>query len=261
VGCGQNPKYHSYPVFEHVIKAADAACGLTEDPIVRFAALCHDLGKAPTRAVRPNGDGPNDVSFHNHEIVSTKLTYAFMKRMKFPKRFTEDVIALVRMHQYKYDRDWTDKAVRRFIRNVGITRADLEDLENHPQFQVRMADRMGNKLKEHLPVTIKQKDFQRRLTEVYENSAAHSLRDLKVNGRDIMEKFGVPPGPSVGKVIAYLFDAVETEPQRNNRDDLFRLADMFLKEEESGSNQSDRSRSEEDHADRSSSELSEGTTE
>ncbi len=243
VGCGQNPKYHSYPVFEHTIKAADAACELTDRLDVRFAALCHDLGKASTRALRPNGDGPNDVSFHNHEIVSCKLAFAFMKRLKFPKKFTEEVIALVRMHQYKYDRDWTDKAVRRFIRNIGLTKADLEDLEQHPQFLVRMADRMGNKLKESLPVTVKQRDFQRRIIEVYESSAAHSLRDLKVNGRDIMEHFDVPSGPSVGKVIAYLFDMVETNPKINNRDDLFRLAEKFLKEEESGSDQANRSSS------------------
>lgn len=251
VGCGQNPKYHSYPVFEHVIKAADAACGLTEDLAVRFAALCHDLGKAPTRALRPNGDGPDDVSFHNHEIVSCKLTYAFMRRLKFPKKFTEDVIALVRMHQYKYDRDWTDKAVRRFIRNIGLTRSDLEDLEHHPQFIVRMADRMGNSLKADLPVTIKQRDFQRRIIEVYENSSAHSLRDLKVNGRDIMERFDIPAGPSVGKIVAYLFEVCEEDPKSNNRDDLFRLAGEFLKENNSGSTNTDRSRSN----------LSEGTAE
>jgi hypothetical protein len=147
------------------------------------------------------------------------------------------------MHQYKYDRDWTDKAVRRFIRNIALTKADLEDLEQHPQFLVRMADRMGNKLKESLPVTVKQRDFQRRIIEVYENSAAHSLRDLKVNGRDIMERFDVPSGPSVGRVVAYLFDVVEESPKLNNRDDLFRLAGEFLKEEESGSNQVDIRRS------------------
>lgn len=239
VGCGQNPKYHSYPVFEHLIYATDAACSLTDRLDVRFGALSHDLGKAPTRALRPGGDGPDDVSFHNHEIVSTKLTYNFMTRMRFPKKFVEEVVALVRHHQYKYDRAWTDKAVRRFIRNLELTRSDLEDLENHPQFLLRMADRMGNKLKAHLPVTQKQRDFQERIVSVYESSSAHSLRDLKVNGRDVMERFEVPAGPVVGRVIKYLFEVVEDSPELNNREALLNLAERFLKEEIGGDYKSD----------------------
>ena len=230
VGCGQNPKYHSYPVFEHVIYATDAACSLTDNLTVRFGALCHDLGKAPTREVRPGGDGPDDVSFHNHEIVSTKLTFNFMKRMKFPKDFTEAVIHLVRWHQYKYDRTWTDKAVRRFIRKTGIERADLDDMDNHPQFQLRSADRMGNELKASLPITPKQRDFQRRIREVYEKSSAHSLRDLKVNGSDIMEAFQLPASPLIGSVVRHLFDTVEENPELNTKEQLIKLAQKFIKE-------------------------------
>jgi tRNA nucleotidyltransferase/poly(A) polymerase len=239
VGCGQNPKYHSYPVFEHVIMAADAACSLTDRLDIRFGALCHDLGKAPTRALRPNGDGPDDVSFHNHEIASTKLTFAFMKRLRFSKKFTDDVIALVRHHQYKYDRAWTDRTVRKFIRTVGITKADLDNLENHPQFILRMADRMGNELKAHLPITDKQRDFQERIRKVYESSSAHSLRDLRVNGRDIMEHLDIPPSPLVGDIVKYLFGVVEEKPGLNDKSNLLRIARDFLEERvEEGSNDS-----------------------
>ncbi len=231
-GKGQNPKHHSYNVFDHLIYAVDAACGLTKDPKVRYAALCHDLGKAPTRAVKPGGDGPDDVSFHNHEVVSTRLAFAFFNRYRYPKKFTEEVIALVRQHQYKYDREWTDKAVRRFIRTVGITKADLGDLDNHPLFLLRQADRMGNEFKAHLPITQKQGDFQKRLIEVYEQSSAHSLRDLKVNGRDLMDRFELEASPTIGKTIAYLFDVVEETPSLNTKEDLLRLAKEFLREQE-----------------------------
>jgi len=240
IGKGQNPKYHSYPVFEHLIYATDAACGITERLDVRFGALFHDLGKAPTRAVRPGGDGPDDVTFHNHEIVSTKLAFAFMKRLRFPKEFTEQVIHLVRHHQYKYDREWTDKAVRRFIRNCGINRADLEDLDNHPQFLLRQADRMGNELKAHLPITQKQRDFQARIRKVYEESSAHSLRDLKLNGDDLQKEFGLRPGPAIGKVIRHLYSAVEETPAMNNRDALLAEARRFLEEAAHGDNPTDR---------------------
>lgn len=230
VDCGQNPKYHSYPVFEHLIYATDAACTISDRLDVRFGTLCHDLGKAPTREVRPGGSGPNDVSFHNHEIVSTKLTYNFLRRLRFPKEFIEGVVHLVRWHQYKYDRTWTDKAVRRFIRNCGIERKDLDVLDLHPQFLVRQADRMGNALKAHLPITQKQKDFQARIREVYDNSSAHSLRDLKVNGSDVMEAFSLSASPVVGAVIRYLFDAVEDNPELNTREQLLALARKFVEE-------------------------------
>ena len=239
IGCGQNPKHHSYPVFEHLIYATDAACGLSKDMEVRFSALCHDLGKASTRAVKPGGSGPDDVSFHNHEIVSTRLTFQMLSRLRFPKDFTERVIHLVRHHQYKYDREWTDKAVRRFIRNCGIVRDDLGSLDTHPQFLLRQADRMGNELKVNLPITQKQRDFQRRIQAVYEKSSAHSLRDLKLNGKDIMEHFKIDASPVVGQVIKFLFDAVEETPQLNNRDDLLSLAEKRLKEVACGSAQAD----------------------
>ena len=235
IGCGQNPKYHSYPVFEHLIYAVDAACSLTNRLDVRFGALCHDLGKAPTRALRPGGTGPNDVSFHNHEIVSTKLAYVFLKRLKFPKDFIEQIIHLVRHHQYKYDRAWTDKAVRRFIRNCGIVKSELEDLDNHPQFLLRQADRMGNELKAHLPITKKQHDFQGRIRKVYAESSAHSLRDLKLNGDDLQKEFGLTPGPIIGDTVRHLFEVVEENPAANNRSELVKIAGKFLEEAAHGS--------------------------
>ncbi|MCI0528627.1 MAG: HD domain-containing protein, partial [Nitrospira sp.] len=239
VGCGQNPKYHSFPVFEHLIYATDAACSITDRLDVRFGTLCHDLGKAPTRAVRPGGAGPDDVSFHNHEIVSTKLTYSFMRRLRFPKEFIEEVVHLVRHHQYKYDRLWTDKAVRRFIRNAGIHREHLGDLDNHPQFLLRQADRMGNTMKAHLPITDKQKDFQNRIREVYNTSSAHSLRDLQVDGEAIKTEMGIPAGPEVGRIIRFLFDLVEEKPDLNNRESLLREARKFLEENPNGNYQAD----------------------
>lgn len=245
IGCGQNPKYHSYPVFEHLIYATDAACSISNDLAVRFGALCHDLGKAPTRQVRPNGDGPNDVSFHNHEIISTKLAYNFLRRLRFTKDFTEEVIHLIRWHQYKYDRTWTDKAVRRFIRKCGIVQAELADMDHHPQFLLRQADRMGNELKAHLPITQKQRDFQARIREVYAKSSAHSLRDLKINGSDIMVEFQLPASPLVGNLMRHLFKSVEENPELNTRERLVELSRKFIKEVEDDRNhQTDPGRSE-----------------
>ena len=232
VDCGQNPKHHSYPVFEHSLYAADAATQITDSLEIRWSALCHDLGKAPTRQVKPGGDGPNDVSFHSHEIVSTNLTYSLLTRLRFPNEFVRGVVGLVRNHQYKYDRTWTDKAVRRFIRKCGIVEKDLENLEQHPQFLLRQADRMGNALKAHLPVTQKQRDFQERIVKVFGESSAHSLQDLKISGKDLIDTFDLSPSPLIGKTMKYLFEWVEEDPKLNTYKGLIRAAEEFIKTQE-----------------------------
>lgn len=227
VGCGQNPKYHSYPVFEHLITAADAACSLTDRLDVRFAALCHDLGKAPTREVRPGG-GPDDVSFHNHEIVSTRLTYEWMTQWEMPHDLTQSVVRLVRYHQYKYDRTWTDKAVRRFIRDAEIVPEDLRDLDLHPQFLLRQADRMGNALKASVPITDKQRDFQERIRRVLQEQIESEGKRLAVTGAEIREKFNLPAAPIISQVMKHLHTEVEKNPELNEPDKLFATAKDFL---------------------------------
>ncbi len=107
-------------------------------------------------------------------------------------------------------------------------------MDVHPQFLLRMADRMGNQLKAHLPITQKQRDFQARIREVYEKSSAHSLRDLKVNGNDVMKEFQLPASPLIGRVVRHLFETVEENPELNTRDQLVELAQRFIKEVEDG---------------------------
>jgi tRNA nucleotidyltransferase (CCA-adding enzyme) len=107
----------------------------------------------------------------------------------------------------------------------------LDNLEDHPQFLLRMADRMGNKLKAHLPITDKQRDFQDRIIKVYHDSSAHSLRELAVDGEEIKRELGLEPGPKVGKIIRFLFEAVEENPRLNNSKELLEIARTFLEEE------------------------------
>ncbi len=96
---------------------------------------------------------------------------------------------------------------------------------------------MGNKLKAHLPVTPKQKDFQERIIEIYNASSAHSLRDLAMNGHDLMEAFELKPSPLIKAILAHLFEAVETNPTLNTKPQLRALAKRYIEENANGNYQ------------------------
>ena len=86
--------------------------------MLRLAALLHDIGKPRTRRFEPGGG----VSFHHHEVVGAKLTRARLRALRFPKDVVEDVSRLVELHLrfHGYGTgEWTDSAVRRYVRDAG----------------------------------------------------------------------------------------------------------------------------------------------
>jgi putative nucleotidyltransferase with HDIG domain len=214
-GVKQDKRFHKYDVFTHLLKACDSAPPYL---LLRIAALFHDIGKYSVRE-----EDKDRTKFHNHEMAGEIMARNMLTRLMYPKSFIEDVTFLIRKHMYNYDRKWTDRAVRRFIREVGITEKDLSNLEAIPLFQLRIADRKGNGLKRD-PVTKKQRDFEKRIRKCYKKSTALHLTDLKVNGYDLMREFGLPEGEAVGKVLHVLFEHVLEHPETNNRDKLIELA-------------------------------------
>ncbi|MCK5017465.1 MAG: HDIG domain-containing protein, partial [Candidatus Peribacteraceae bacterium] len=145
-GVEQNKKYHSYTVYEHCLKACDEC--VATDIRLRFSALIHDVGKPNTKGTNSNG-----ITFHKHEVVSTKMTKFIVSRLKFRKKDAQFVILLVANHMYQYDRVWKDSTVKRFIRRVGLTKNYIGCLDQFPLFQLRHADRRGRGLE---PLTRKQ---------------------------------------------------------------------------------------------------------
>jgi tRNA nucleotidyltransferase/poly(A) polymerase len=220
VGVAQDKRFHKYDVFTHLLKACDNAPSYL---LLRMAALLHDVGKYSVR----EEDG-NRIKFHNHEMAGEIMTRSMLTNLLYPKEFIEDVSFLVRKHMYNYDRKWTDRAVRRFIREVGITDKNVKNLEGIHLFQLRIADRKGNGLKRD-PVTQKQRDFEARLRKVYAESTALNIKDMKINGHDLMEKLDIPEGAGVGDLLEHLFEHVLEHPEDNKRGRLFELARSFIK--------------------------------
>lgn len=207
-GVSQN-KYHVYDVYYHSLYSCDAAPA--ERPVIRLAALLHDLGKIPTR--RAGDDG--EATFYNHEVVGTRMAKAVMKRLKFPAEDIQKVANLVNNHMFHYTDEWTDGAVRRFMRKV-----DLENLED--LFALRLADRRGNGQRDGLPAPIR--ELMRRIDTVIEEENAIKVTDLDINGHVIMQEFGVAPGPIIGKILNELLELVLDDPALNARDVLVERA-------------------------------------
>jgi tRNA nucleotidyltransferase (CCA-adding enzyme) len=199
-------RYHAYDVYFHTLYTVDAAP--REKPVVRLAALFHDVGKPATRAER---DG--EATFYNHQHESARLAAEAMTRLRYPNDTIEQVVHLVRHHMFDYRDEWTDAAVRRFVRAVGPDHiADLFDL--------RIADNVGNGTKVGFPHYLE--TFRARIEGVLSARAALRIRDLAVRGEDVMRELGVPPGPRVGKVLEGLLQEVLENPALNERERLLR---------------------------------------
>jgi len=165
-GVKQN-KYHKYDVYYHNLYSCDAAPQTR--PLIRLAALLHDIGKLPCRATGADGD----YTFYNHEIVGFRMTNRIMKRMKFSNDEIQEVGNLVVNHMFHYTDEWTDGAVRRFIRKVGVE--NIADL-----LLLREADRVGNGSRSGLAEPVYK--LRRRIDEIIEKENAMSIKDLSDKG-------------------------------------------------------------------------------
>ncbi|HSQ58900.1 MAG TPA: HD domain-containing protein [Acidobacteriota bacterium] len=200
-------RYHAYDVYFHTLFTCDAAP--REKPEVRLAALFHDVGKPATRVERAGGE----ATFYNHQFESARLTERAMTRLRFSRETTDRVVHLVKQHMFDYRPVWTDAAVRRFLRAVGPEHvADLFDL--------RIADNVGNGTKVGFPHYLG--ELTGRIEGILSAAHAFTIRDLAVDGRDVMRERRVPAGPAVGRILDQLLEEVIEHPERNDRPYLLR---------------------------------------
>lgn len=192
-------KHHTDNVWTHNLKTVQHCP--SKDPIVRLAALIHDIGKPET--AQKEG---KDRTFHNHEIAGAIIAKAIGQRLRFSKKDIDRLYRLVRWHQFTPDEKQTDKAIRRFIRRVGV--GNLQDI-----LDVRTGDRLGS----GVPQTSWRTElFKKRLIEVQKQP--FSIKDLKIDGNDIMKILNIKPGPEIGKILKQLFREVEEDKDRNTKD-------------------------------------------
>ncbi len=213
VGMDQN-KWHAFDVWKHGMECLDACVG---DPILRISALLHDVGKPATRAW---SDKTNDWTFYDHDVLGAEIAEPIATRLRFSNDEKARIVALVRHHLFHYSNEWTDAAVRRWMKRVGTDR--IADLYALNEADVRAK---GRDASEDLASLAALKVHVERVASA---GAALATRDLKINGRDLMTGLGMKPGPMIGKVLEALLELVLAEPELNERETLLRLAREIL---------------------------------
>ena len=206
IGFAQN-RFHRHDVYQHSLKSLKHARG---DGVFKFAVLIHDAGKPPTAEPGENGN-----TFYGHEQVSVQLADQAMSRLRFSRSDRQRVKDVIAQHMFHYQPEWTDGAVRRFVRKVGRER--LSDL-----WEMRRADCHGRGpgLREGLRDL---EAFRARVEETLRKDAALKVTDLAIDGHRVMESLGIGPGPRIGLLLEALLESVMDDPSRNNPEALCAL--------------------------------------
>lgn len=185
-------------VYDHTLQVLERAMALEDgepDLVLRMAALLHDIGKPRTRRKEPGGG----VSFHHHEVVGASMARRRLKALRFPKDVVNAVTLLtelhLRFHGYGSGSVWTDSAVRRYVTDAGDQLPRLHKL-------VR-SDCTTRNRRRAAALASAYDDLEARIAELAEKEELGRIRP-DLNGEQIMELLGVPPGPLVGKAYKHL---------------------------------------------------------
>lgn len=213
VGCTQN-KWHRFDVWGHAMACLDAC---KPDPILRVAALLHDVGKPRSRAF---SDKTNDYTFYEHERIGAEMAEPILARLRFSNEERAKIVALVRHHLICYEPSWSDAAVRRWLRRV--TPEIAPDL-----YEIGFADAAGKGRDASEDIQVIH-ELRARVEAMLAAGSAIAVKDLAVNGRDLMRELQLAPGRIIGETLERLLEVVLDDPSANERDRLLIEARAFL---------------------------------
>jgi poly(A) polymerase len=186
-------------VYEHTLTVLEQAIDLEKgqpDLILRLSALLHDIGKPKTRRFEPGGG----VSFHHHEVVGAHMTAARLKKLKYSKEIVDDTARLVELHLRFHgygEAEWTDSAVRRYVRDAGPL---LERLHKLTRSDCTTRNRRRALMLEHA-----YDDLEKRIAVLREQEELDAIRP-DLDGNRIMEILGIRPGPQVGAAYKHMLE-------------------------------------------------------
>ena len=208
----EQTKVGATDVLEHIYNTVDAAAHFRYSYNVRLAALLHDIAKPQTMVINPYGI----MRFYGHDIKSAQMARVVMRRLKCSNQLTDTVCNLIENHMVKYSPNWTDGAVKRFIKRVG--KENINEL-----FELQWCDQIASegksKVEEYDP-------FIRRIKEL-ENQPM-SVRELAVSGDDLAQA-GIPKSKVMGDILDELLEMVIDYPSLNEKETLINQAILLYK--------------------------------
>jgi poly(A) polymerase len=204
----QDPIHRHKDVLGHTLAVVDKT---SPDRLLRLAALFHDVGKPRTRAFVDGG-----VTFHHHEVVGARMTRKRMQALRYPNDETELVTELVNLHLrfHTYRLGWTDRAVRRYVRDAGPLLDRLNELTRcdcttRNAAKARSLDRRMDEL-------------EVRIAQLREQEELDAIRP-DLDGAQVMAHLRIPPGRSVGEALSFLLELRMDEGPLGEEEALRRL--------------------------------------
>ena len=193
--------HHHKDVYEHSITVLEQAIALEDrlggpNLIIRLAALLHDIGKPKTRALIPGGG----VSFHHHEVVGARLAKSRLKALRYSGEIIDDVETLIALHLRFHgygDGEWTDSAVRRYVRDAG-------PLLDHLHVLTR-ADCTTRNARKAARLAATYDGLEDRIAVLMEEEELSKIRP-DLDGGEVMQLLNLKPGAAVGKALDYLLE-------------------------------------------------------
>jgi poly(A) polymerase len=187
----QDPIHRHKDVLAHTLAVVDRTSPIR---LLRLAALFHDVGKPRTRSISQGG-----VSFHHHEVVGARMTRARMEALRYPATDVDTVVRLVELHLrfHTYRLGWTDRAVRRYVRDAGTHLTLLNELTR--------SDCTTRNAAKARALARRMDELETRIEELRAQEELDSLRP-DLDGNQIMALLGIGPGPEVGRALAFLME-------------------------------------------------------
>ncbi|MFS8492589.1 MULTISPECIES: CCA tRNA nucleotidyltransferase [Limnochorda] len=200
-------------LLDHLIQTV-AAC--PPDPVLRLAALLHDVAKPQTAQRLADGR----LVFHGHDVAGGEVAAQIGQRLKLDRRRREVVASLVRWHMVSGP-DVGKKAIRRWMTQAPrLEGEETGEAWIRRLIALRRADHIASG---HGPENPFADHLEALLAEVVAEDSAFTVRDLALDGHDVMALLQIGPGPAVGRALAYLLDRVLEDPTLNTRERLARL--------------------------------------